>query len=83
MDVGGAPDHHDLAVVTEAALDGRQAAVEIILPSLEESHVTARIASARGTRRAPVRNLEDLLGLIEAELSRGIRVPGLNGATSP
>lgn len=83
VDVGGAPDHHDLAVVTEAALDGPQAAVEIILPSLEESQVTALIASAHGTRRASVRNLEDLLVLIEAELSRGARVPRLHDATNP
>jgi hypothetical protein len=79
VDVGGAPDHHDLAVLAEAGAEGPQAAVEIILPSLEESRVTARITNARGSRRFEVRNLEDLLVLIEAEAPLGIGVPRLRG----
>lgn len=79
VDIGGVPDHHDLAVIGEAAPEGRQAAVEIILPSLEESQVTARITSARGSRRCAVRNLEDLLVLIEAEAPLAVGVPAGDG----
>jgi hypothetical protein len=78
VDVGGAPDHHDLAVLAEAGPGGPQAAVEIILPSVEEPQVTARITSARGSRSCAVSNLEDLLVLIEGEAPLGTRVAGLN-----
>lgn len=76
VSVGGEPDHHDLAVVAEAGGPETRAAVEIVLPSLEEPKVTARITNARGSRRAEVRNLEDLLVLIEAEAPLAVTVPG-------
>lgn len=82
VDVGGQPDHHDLAVLTEDS-EGAHTAIEIVLPSLEDSRVTARITSARGSRRAEVRNLDDLLVLIAAELSRNAGVAGLPGVVSP
>jgi hypothetical protein len=73
--LGADPDDHDLALVAEAAGEARRAAIQIVLPTLEGDDLAASITDARGSRRAAVRNLEDLLALIEGALLPNGAVP--------
>lgn len=64
VDVGGPPDHHALAVLSEPGGVGA-IPVQITLPPLEGNEIRAEVADAGGSRRVQVRNLADLLALIQ------------------
>jgi hypothetical protein len=65
VDVGGPPDHHDLAVISEPG-GGGPAPVQITLPSLESRETAAEVTEAGGSRLVQVHDLADLLRLIQA-----------------
>lgn len=66
VDIGANGHHHDLAVVADGA--SGDAAVEIALASLDGPQVTAQVTDAHGCHPAEVRDLGDLLRLIEEQL---------------
>jgi hypothetical protein len=64
VDLGGPPDHHDLAVISEPG-GGGPIPVQITLPPLESRDTAARVSEAGGSRLVPVHDLADLLRLIQ------------------
>jgi hypothetical protein len=67
VDIGGPDDGHDLAVVSSPSGE-REATVQIQLPPLEGPATTARVIREGAERSVPVRDLQDLLALIDREL---------------
>lgn len=75
VDVGGAPDHHALAVISQP---GAAAAIplRILLSPLDSGEGTAEVTDEAGSRLVPVHSLGDLVGLIQGLVSSPRLVTG-------
>jgi hypothetical protein len=67
VDLGDGVDAPDVAVVSER--NGNRAPIVIELPPLTGETTIATVSNRGATRLVPVRNLRDLLAVIEHEIS--------------